>query len=139
VLVQAVRNRLPIEIYALVDRTITQVEERHLHQSDVSSSKQHRDSVSHVVMYSLDKADNESQNEILKDFLWTLYSKLEAVLRSHRVLEDSARKIQAVSCDSLWSVGMLMPNDSTISAATKQCNRRYSICLVIPCTTIILI
>ncbi|GAB5587183.1 exocyst subunit [Umbelopsis nana] len=92
---EAVRNRLPIEIYALVDKTIAQVEERHLHHADASTTKQHhRDSISNVVMYSLDKADNESQNEILKDFLWTLYSKLEAVLRGHRVLEDSARKIQ---------------------------------------------
>jgi hypothetical protein len=92
----AVQNRLPIEIYALVDRTIAQVEERHLHSADSYPTKQRRSSVVNIFMYSLDKADSESQNEILKDFLWTLYSKLEAVLRGHRVLEDCARRIQAV-------------------------------------------
>ncbi|KAI8579746.1 hypothetical protein K450DRAFT_271588 [Umbelopsis ramanniana AG] len=92
---EAVLNRLPLEIYALVDKTIAQVEERHLHQVEVPITKQQRSSTGHELVYSLDKADNEAQNEILKDFLWTLYSKLEAVLRGHRVLEDSARKIQA--------------------------------------------
>lgn len=95
-------NRLPLEIYALVDKTIAQVEERHLHQVEVVITKQQRSSTTHELVYSLDKADNEAQNEILKDFLWTLYSKLEAVLRGHRVLEDSARKIQAVSKANIY-------------------------------------
>lgn len=91
----AVQNRLPIEIYALVDRTIAQVEERHLLLADSRPMKLRRSSGVNIFMYSLDKADSESHNEILKDFLWTLYSKLEAVLRGHRVLEDCARRIQA--------------------------------------------
>jgi exocyst complex component 4 len=98
------------------------VEERHLHHADASTTKQHhRDSISNVVMYSLDKADNEAQNEILKDFLWTLYSKLEAVLRGHRVLEDSARKIQKVRV-AFYVLLCPSTNTSRSSAAAKRLN-----------------
>lgn len=45
-------------------------------------------------IYCLDKANSESRNEILKDLLWTLYSKLEAVLRGHRFVETCARRIK---------------------------------------------
>jgi exocyst complex component 4 len=47
-------------------------------------------------IYSLDKANSEVKNEVLKDLLWTLYSKLEAVLRGHRFLETCARRIKKV-------------------------------------------
>lgn len=47
-------------------------------------------------IYCLDKANSESKNEILKDLLWTLYSKLEAVLRGHRFVETCARRIKKV-------------------------------------------
>jgi exocyst complex component 4 len=47
-------------------------------------------------IYCLDKANSEAKNEILKDFLWTLYSKLEAVLRGHRFTETCARRVKKV-------------------------------------------
>lgn len=47
-------------------------------------------------IYCLDKANTEARNEVLKDLLWTLYSKMEAVLRGHRFTETCARRIQKV-------------------------------------------
>jgi exocyst complex component 4 len=47
-------------------------------------------------IYCLDKANSEDKNEILKDLLWTLYSKLEAVLRGHRFVETCARRVKKV-------------------------------------------
>lgn len=48
-------------------------------------------------IYCLDKANSEVKNEVLKDLLWTLYSKLEAVLRGHRFVESCARRIKKVA------------------------------------------
>lgn len=47
-------------------------------------------------MYSIDKANKDSKNEVLKDLLWTLYSKLVAVLRGFRFTETCARRIEKV-------------------------------------------
>lgn len=47
-------------------------------------------------IYCLDKANTEVKNEVLKDLLWTLYSKLEAVLRGHRFVESCIRRIKKV-------------------------------------------
>lgn len=55
-------------------------------------------------IYSLDKANSEVKNEVLKDLLWTLYSKLEAVLRGHRFIESCARRIKKVRILSSWII-----------------------------------
>ncbi|OAD77145.1 hypothetical protein PHYBLDRAFT_180340 [Phycomyces blakesleeanus NRRL 1555(-)] len=90
---ETIQERLPLEIYALVEKTIAQVEERHSEQSNTSSVR--RDTASEDSdMYFLDKANTEAKNEILKDLLWTLYSKMEAVLRGQRFLETCARRIK---------------------------------------------
>lgn len=87
------QERLPLEIHRLVDKTISQVEERHMNQQNTTKSAAEKINDSGDI-YCLDKANNEAKNEILKDLLWTLYSKMEAVLRGFRFTETCARRIK---------------------------------------------
>ncbi|KAI7867284.1 Sec8 exocyst complex component-specific domain-containing protein [Spinellus fusiger] len=91
--IETVQERLPFEIYALVDKTIADVEERHSEQYIISVTSR-KNTLDDSAMYCLDKANSETKNEILKDLLWTLYSKMEAVLRGQHFLETCARRIK---------------------------------------------
>jgi exocyst complex component 4 len=67
---------------------------RHLNQWNINRKKDKNADDNDI--YCLDKANLEVKNEVLKDLLWTLYSKLEAVLRGHRFVESCARRIKKV-------------------------------------------
>lgn len=106
-----------MEIHRLVDKTIAEVEhrlviyllfsnqkltwiafmKRHSNRPD-ASERAAKDGSETLDMYCLDRANSESKNEALKDLLWSLYSKLEAVLRGFRFTETCARRIKKV-CD----------------------------------------
>ncbi|RCH94117.1 hypothetical protein CU098_003961, partial [Rhizopus stolonifer] len=90
---QTIQERLPIEIYKLVEKTINEVEQRHVNDWTINIRKNDKTNDESEI-YCLDKANSEDKNEILKDLLWTLYSKLEAVLRGHRFVETCARRIK---------------------------------------------
>ncbi|KAI9311522.1 Sec8 exocyst complex component-specific domain-containing protein [Dichotomocladium elegans] len=92
--IETIRERLPLEIHRLVDKTIAEVEERHGNKSDIIINQPKKDAVDTSDMYCLDKANNEAKNEALKDLLWTLYSKIEAVLQGFRFTETCARRIK---------------------------------------------
>ncbi|GAA5800243.1 hypothetical protein HPULCUR_005668 [Helicostylum pulchrum] len=91
---ETIIERLPVEIHALVDKTIAEVEQRHLMTKWTSQSRKKDRNGDDNDIYCLDKANSEVKNEVLKDLLWTLYSKLEAVLRGHRFVESCARRIK---------------------------------------------
>ncbi|KAI8994873.1 Sec8 exocyst complex component-specific domain-containing protein [Pilobolus umbonatus] len=103
---ETIQERLPIEIHSLVDKTIAEVEKRHLNQwlNTTKLSERNKDESD---MYCLDKANSEAKNEILKDLLWTLFSKLESVLRGHRFVEACARRIKK----RLLAAQLLNPED----------------------------
>ncbi|KAF7732333.1 hypothetical protein EC973_005229 [Apophysomyces ossiformis] len=90
---ETIQERLPFEIHTLVDKTIAEVEARHTDQSIVTDRRRDNNTDDSDI-YCLDKANTEAKNEILKDLLWTLYSKMEAVLRGHRFTETCARRIK---------------------------------------------
>ncbi|KAI7857397.1 Sec8 exocyst complex component-specific domain-containing protein [Circinella umbellata] len=89
---ETVKERLPLEIHRLVDKTISEVEDRR--SAANKKEKIDRQSGDALDIYCLDRANNESKTEILKDLLWTLYSKLEAILRGFRFTETCARRIK---------------------------------------------
>ncbi|KAI7903171.1 uncharacterized protein BX663DRAFT_433609 [Cokeromyces recurvatus] len=89
---ETIQERLPIEIHSLIDKTISEVEQRPINKW-VETHKKDKNNDEND-MYCLDKANSEVKNEILKDLLWTLYSKLESVLRGHRFIENCARQIK---------------------------------------------
>ncbi|ORY92249.1 hypothetical protein BCR43DRAFT_508347 [Syncephalastrum racemosum] len=99
-------ERLPLEVHRLVDKTIGQVEER---QSSLAVQKLPSPATTAVDptdIYCLDKANSESKNEVLKDLLWTLFSKMEAVLRGFRFTETCARRIKKRMNNMLESEGL---------------------------------
>jgi len=77
-----VTQRLPLEVYQLVDKTIVEVEARHTLEIRELNSKSRRDRILET------SGKSESSSRILADLLWTLYSKLAAVLSGHRVVHD---------------------------------------------------
>ena len=73
-------QRLPLEVYQLVDKTIIEVENRHsLDLRNLLTRREQRG-------FTFDKSDANA--EVLADLLWTLYSKLVAVLSGHRIVHD---------------------------------------------------
>jgi exocyst complex component 4 len=73
-------QRLPLEVYQLVDKTIIEVENRHsLDLRNLLTRREQRG-------FTFDKS--EANAEVLADLLWTLYSKLAAVLSGHRIVHD---------------------------------------------------
>ena len=81
VAVSRMDQRLPIELFAVVERTN--------HEVDVRHPTHLRNSVKEgwtTLQQAL--SDNNARDEILPDLLWTLYSKFEAVAEGHRVAHD---------------------------------------------------
>src|SRR5579859_6534859 len=77
-----ITQRLPLEVYQLVDKTIQEVESRHSLDLRNLRSK-------HRIPRLFDaSSSSEPDAEVLADLLWTLYSKLAAVLSGHRVVHD---------------------------------------------------
>ena len=76
-------QRLPIEVHQTVERTIGEVRNRH------------RDAVTTLTPLDPLAADVEdNHHEPLRDLLWTLFSKWDALLQSHRLLYDTVIQLQ---------------------------------------------
>ena len=119
-----VAQRLPGEIYALVETTLTEVEERAefsrrrslsingmLEASEgaylfvsgppmpampVSTSRWPLLKSSSLRLTALESLAKRVEHEILRDFFWTLYSKLDAVAQGLRVVTEVATRIGSV-------------------------------------------
>ena len=76
-------QRLPLEVYQLVDKTINEVESRH--SIDLRNLGRRRREQHNTFDGS---RRHEANAEVLADLLWTLYSKLAAVLSGHRIVHD---------------------------------------------------
>ncbi|ORX58842.1 hypothetical protein DM01DRAFT_1333460 [Hesseltinella vesiculosa] len=91
---ETLQERLPLEMHSLFEKTIKQVETRHVLQSGHSNADQNKNDED-VDIYCLDKANSDERNEILKDLLWTLFSKVEAVLRAYRFIETCSHRTRS--------------------------------------------
>lgn len=81
VAVSRMEQRLPIELFAVVERTNHEVDVRHPTHLR-SSVKEGWTTLQQAL------SENSARDEILPDLLWTLYSKFEAVAEGHRVAHD---------------------------------------------------
>ncbi|KAL8710949.1 MAG: hypothetical protein Q9220_004548 [cf. Caloplaca sp. 1 TL-2023] len=79
--VDRIDQRLPVELYTVVERTNQEVRLRHSTDRRDTRQTGNRRSI-----HSLN--DVEDRTEVLDDLLWTLYSKFEAIAEGHRVLHD---------------------------------------------------
>ena len=79
VAVERMENRLPIELFGIVDRTNHEVDSRHpVHLRSATKSVRGK--------LSLKLYGNNGQSDVLYDLLWTLYSKFEAIAEGHRAV-----------------------------------------------------
>jgi len=77
-----ITQRLPLEVYQLVDKTISAIESRH--SIELRNLRN-----AHREQRLFDGSPkSEADSEVLADLLWTLYSKLAAVLSGHRIIHD---------------------------------------------------
>ncbi|CAG8559752.1 1079_t:CDS:10 [Racocetra persica] len=89
---ETITQRIPIELYQLVDKTVAEVEERNANSFAALTTKKY----DMTEVFSLDAPENDAQLEALRDLLWTLYSKLDAVLQGHRFILDVIERINKV-------------------------------------------
>ena len=78
--VNTIEQRLPVELFTIVDRTNREVDLRH--PSHLRGSSLDRG------FMDLDLGSKSSRIDVLNDLLWSLYSKLEAIAEGHRAVHD---------------------------------------------------
>ncbi|KAL6712787.1 exocyst subunit [Lecanora helva] len=79
--IDRMEQRLPIELFAVVDRTNQEVELRH-----AKPSRDPRSLEKWPLELGFD--DRDRQNIVITDLLWTLYSKFEAIAEGHRAVHE---------------------------------------------------
>lgn len=79
--VDRMEQRLPIELFAIVDKTNQEVDQRH-----PGHLREQPKLEKGLIDFDLD--GNSGRSQVLKDLLWTLYSKFEAIAEGHRALHD---------------------------------------------------
>lgn len=80
-----IEHRLPIELFRVVERSHTEVEQRHPHLLRAASSRGQSKSFREGM--------DEEKTATLNDLLNTLYAKFEAIAEGHRVLFDVSAAI----------------------------------------------
>ncbi|KIW75401.1 hypothetical protein Z517_10142 [Fonsecaea pedrosoi CBS 271.37] len=78
--VSRIEQRMPIELYKVAEKTNHDIDAKYPSHLRAQFNKANRKT------YSLQVNDGRAQ--VLSDFLWTLYSKFEAIAESHRVLHE---------------------------------------------------
>ena len=79
--VDKMEQRLPVELFTIVDRTNQEVDLRHpLHSRSLRIAERG--------LWDFDVGGSDSRKHVLNDLLWTLYSKFEAIAEGHRVVHD---------------------------------------------------
>ncbi|KAI5803255.1 Sec8 exocyst complex component-specific domain-containing protein [Geopyxis carbonaria] len=86
--VSTVNQRLPVELFKLVDKTNNEVDQRH--PSSLASGNRNR-FYGNSIDFGL--TENDLRVTVINDLLCTLYSKFEAVMEGHRVIYDVVRGI----------------------------------------------
>ncbi|BFZ61179.1 exocyst subunit [Saitoella coloradoensis] len=91
---EVLSQRLPVELYQLVDKTIEEVDRRHLGRGlRVGRNQEPKNGVKRlqsktVLPMSIANVISPTNRDVLEDLLWTLYSKFSATLTGHRTIHD---------------------------------------------------
>ncbi|KAL8939766.1 MAG: hypothetical protein Q9216_003180 [Gyalolechia sp. 2 TL-2023] len=79
--VDRIEQRLPVELFTIVDRTNQEVDLRHpLHLRNAGRLED--------ALLNQSPSSSKGRSDVLDDLLWTLYSKFEAIAEGHRVVHD---------------------------------------------------
>lgn len=87
--VGTVNQRLPVELFKLVDRTNNEVDQRH--PSSLTGVARAAGTFGKTMDLGL--GENDVRVTVIHDLLWTLYSKFAAVMEGHRVIYDVVKGI----------------------------------------------
>lgn len=82
VAVDRIEQRLPVELFAVVDKTNAEVDARYPTPSRTYSSHENQP------RSQLPTENIEQRGHVLSEFLWALYAKFESIAESHRVVHD---------------------------------------------------
>ncbi|KAI9845876.1 MAG: hypothetical protein M1838_001506 [Thelocarpon superellum] len=96
--VDSIEQRLPVELFRVVEKTNHEIAQRH---PDTIKGSGHRPK--EQARLGLDESD--ARPRIISDLLWTLYAKFEAIAEGHRALHDVIAGI--VKRESLGGDGSL--------------------------------
>lgn len=79
--VDRLEQRLPMELFKIVEKTNHEVDQRH--RGHIRDIQKYDKGIS-----DFDSDGTGSRSHVLKDLLWTLYSKFEAIAEGHRAVHD---------------------------------------------------
>ncbi|CAG8422193.1 unnamed protein product [Penicillium salamii] len=83
VAVHRIEQRLPVELFAVVDKTNAEVDTRYPAPNKSFSAQDN-----YYKQSSLPTEIIEKRGHVLSEFLWALYAKFEAIAEGHRILHD---------------------------------------------------
>ncbi|KAJ6130461.1 hypothetical protein N7512_003241 [Penicillium capsulatum] len=80
--VDRIEQRLPVELFAVVDRTNAEVDARYPTPNKTYSSHDNQ------LKSNLPTENLEQRGHVLSEFLWALYAKFESIAEGHRIVHD---------------------------------------------------
>ncbi|KAJ5317591.1 hypothetical protein N7508_002099 [Penicillium antarcticum] len=83
VAVHRIEQRLPVELFAVVDKTNADVDTRYPAPTKSFSAQDNTYSKSNLPTEIIEK-----RGHVLSEFLWALYAKFEAIAEGHRIIHD---------------------------------------------------
>ncbi|POR36030.1 Putative exocyst complex component sec8 [Tolypocladium paradoxum] len=84
--VETLKQRLPVELFGVVNETINEVDQRH-----PSSLRGGAGKADGLLLYGT--RETQMRADVIYDLLWTLYGKFEAIGEGHRVFHESIKAL----------------------------------------------
>lgn len=84
--VEMLKQRLPVELFGVVNETINEVDQRHPSSLRGSAGK-----TESLLLYGT--RETQLRADVIYDLLWTLYGKFEAIGEGHRVFHESIKAL----------------------------------------------
>lgn len=81
VAVHRIEQRLPIELFSIVNKTAAEVSARNLSQMHPATTRDSK-------IFSISTGLDNDKVSVLSEFLWELFTKFEAIAEGHRVVHD---------------------------------------------------
>lgn len=84
--VDTLKQRLPVELFGIVNETINDIDQKH-----PSSLRGGSSSSNGLHMYG--SRETQMRSDVIYDLLWTLYGKFEAIAEGHRVFHEAIKAL----------------------------------------------
>ncbi|KAK2060882.1 Sec8 exocyst complex component-specific domain-containing protein [Colletotrichum caudatum] len=84
--VDTLKQRLPVELFTIVNETLTEVDQRH-------PSSLRGGSANAQGLHIYGNRETQMRADVIYDLLWTLFGKFEAIAEGHRVFHESIKAL----------------------------------------------